>query len=102
MTVERAVRMIAGVFVLLSLALGLLGLAVLVPVHSVRRAELVSVGIHQLVPDDDDLEEGGNEVGVGPRGLKSARYNKNDGALTARLKPCPFNTAPLMKVSPNK
>jgi hypothetical protein len=46
MTIERSVRLIAGAFVLISLAL-------LVSVHRLCRAESVSVGLHQLVSHDD-------------------------------------------------
>jgi len=41
-----------------------LGFALLVLVHSVRRAESVSVGVHQVVPDDADSAEVWDEVSV--------------------------------------
>jgi hypothetical protein len=52
MTNERYLRMIAGFFVMASVA-GLLGESQLVSVHRLRGAEPVSIGIHQLVPSDD-------------------------------------------------
>ena len=52
MTVERYLRLIAGFFVMVSVALGLLGASRLVSVHRLCRTEPVSIGIHQLVPDD--------------------------------------------------
>jgi hypothetical protein len=42
----------------------LLGLTLLVTVHSLRRLESVSIGAHQLVPDDDDSAEVWAEVNV--------------------------------------
>ena len=59
MTVERYLRLIAGFFVMLSVALGYWVQPVLVSVHRVRRAEPVPVGVHQLVPHDDVPEETG-------------------------------------------
>ena len=52
MTVERYLRLIAGFFVMASVALGYWVQSRLVSVHRLRRAEPVSIGIHQLVPDD--------------------------------------------------
>src|SRR5207237_3611031 len=43
---------------------GLLGFALLVLVHGVRRAESVSVGVHQVVPDDADSAEVWDEISV--------------------------------------
>ena len=60
MNVDRYLRMIAGAFVLLSLALGLLGESVLVSVHRVRRTQPVSISFHQLVSDDDHPSEVGS------------------------------------------
>jgi hypothetical protein len=42
----------------------ILGLTLLVPVHSIRRAESVPIGSHQLVPDDNDSAEVRDEVSV--------------------------------------
>ena len=53
MNVERYIRLIAGAFVMLSLALGLLRESVLVFVHRFRRAQSISIGVYQLVPYDD-------------------------------------------------
>ena len=53
MTVERALRLIAGSFILLSLALGTLRKPVLVPFHGFCWPESVSIRTHELVPDDD-------------------------------------------------
>jgi hypothetical protein len=53
MTAERAVRLIAGMFILVSLVPRELLKPILVPIHRLCRLELVSVCIHQLVPDDD-------------------------------------------------
>jgi len=53
MTVERTLRLIAGSFILLSLALGHYVSTVLVPFHGFCWPESFSVWIHQLVPDDD-------------------------------------------------
>jgi hypothetical protein len=41
-----------------------LGFAVLVFVYGLRWAEPVSVGVYELVSDDDDTKEDGDEVGV--------------------------------------
>ena len=60
MNVDRYLRMIAGAFVLLSLALGLLGEPVLVSVHRVRRTQPVSIGLYELVSDDDHPSEVGS------------------------------------------
>src|SRR5438105_9737417 len=43
---------------------GLLGFALLVLIHGVRRAESVSVGVHQVVPDDADSAEVWDEISV--------------------------------------
>ena len=60
MTIERLLRLIAGLFVMLSFGPGSLGQPLLVPVHGLRRPEPVPVGVHQLVPDDDFFEEAGD------------------------------------------
>jgi len=55
MTVDRAVRLMAGVMVLVSLALARWALA-----DGVRRTESVAVRVHQLVPGDDVLSQDGS------------------------------------------
>ena len=60
MSVERCLRLIAGFFVLLSVALGYW--PVLVLVHGVCRIESVSVGVYGLVPDDDVPAQAGSEI----------------------------------------
>ena len=52
MNVERYLRLIAGFFVMASVALGYWVQSQLVSVHGIRRAEPVSIGIHQLVSHD--------------------------------------------------
>ena len=59
MNVDRYLRMIAGAFVLLTPRARLLGEPVLVSVHRVRRTQSVSIGLHQLVSDDDHPSEVG-------------------------------------------
>ena len=54
MTVERALRLIAGAFVVLSVLLGMYVSTSVSVVYGVRRLEPVPVGVHQLVPDDGD------------------------------------------------
>ena len=54
MSIERYLRLIAGFFVMLSVALGYWVNPELVSVHRLRGPEPVPVGIHQLVPDDHD------------------------------------------------
>jgi len=41
-----------------------LDFALLVLIHGVRRAESVSVGVHQVVPDDADSAEVWDEISV--------------------------------------
>ena len=53
MTVERALRLIAGAFVVLSVLLGIY-VNTLSVVYGVRGLEPVPVGVYQLVPDDGD------------------------------------------------
>ena len=66
MTVDRYLRMIAGAIVLLTLRSRLLGrVRTGICLHGIRRAQPVSIGFHQLVPDDDDPSETGR-----PRQLK--------------------------------
>ena len=50
MTVERALRLIAGAFVVLSVLLGMYTDAGHFCVHGVRRSQPVSVGVHPTVP----------------------------------------------------
>ena len=61
MTIERYLRLIAGLFVLLSLALGL-GKPVLVSLHCICRAESIPVSLHELVPHDDNSSEGWSQA----------------------------------------
>ena len=79
MTVDRYLRLIAGFFVMLSVALGYWVQPVLVSVHGLRRAEPVPIGVHQLVPDDDHPAEGRR-----PRQL-SATLEEGYHARTADL-----------------
>ena len=62
MTLERYLRLIAGAFVVLSVALGILDKSLLVSVHGVRRLESVSIGLHELVSDDGIPSQAGNKV----------------------------------------
>ena len=66
MTLERYIRLIAGTFVLASLASGDLGQPVLVLVHGLRARKSVSVRAHQVVPHGRHLEGAGGEVKVRP------------------------------------
>ena len=61
MTVERGVRLMAGVMVLLSLALAHYRLALLAVADGIRRAEPVAVGLHQLVPGHEHPARHGPE-----------------------------------------
>jgi hypothetical protein len=60
----------------------------LVHVHGVRRVEPVSVGVYELVPNDVDLEEIWDEVGV-ISSRTEVRSGSKRGDYPARLKPCP-------------
>ena len=62
MTIERYLRLIAGFFVMLSVALGYWVHPALVSVHGLCGAESVSIGIHQLVPDDDVSAQAGRSA----------------------------------------
>ena len=62
MTIERYLRMIAGLFVMASVALGYWVHPGLVSVHRLRRAEPVSIGIHELVSDDHHSAEARGSV----------------------------------------
>ena len=53
MTVERGVRLMAGVMVLLSLALAHYCLALLAVADGFRRTQPAAIGFYQLVPGDD-------------------------------------------------
>ena len=59
MTIERYLRLIAGFFVMLSVALGYWVNPAWFLFTGFRRLEPVPVGIYQLVPDDDDPPEAG-------------------------------------------
>ena len=61
MTADRYVHVIAGLFVLISLALGFMGKSLLLPVHRLRRREPVPVRPHELVSDDQHSPEAGCE-----------------------------------------
>ena len=61
MTVERGVRLMAGVMVLVSLALAHYVLTLLAVADGLRRAQPVAVGLYQLVPGDDDPARHGDE-----------------------------------------
>ena len=78
MTIERALRALAGFFVMLSVALGYCVHPGLVPVHRVRGAEPVPVGVHEHLPGDADLPQDG------PSGLRPRR---DAGRATLRLEP---------------
>ena len=65
MNVERALRLVAGAFVVLSVVLGMYRAPRVLLVHGVRRREPVPIGVHELVPDDGDSAKGG------PAGLTS-------------------------------
>ena len=62
MTVDRYLRLIAGAFVVISVALGLLGESVLVFIRGFCRFEFISIGIQQLVPDDGHTAQGWRKV----------------------------------------
>ena len=61
MTVDRYLRLIAGAFVVLSLALGYWVKPVLVSVHGLRGLEPVPVGVYELVSDDGDPSQSGRK-----------------------------------------
>ena len=54
MSIERYLRLIAGFFVMLSVALGYWVNPELVSLHRLRRPEPVPVRLYRLVPDDHD------------------------------------------------
>ena len=62
MTMNDSLRLIAGFFVLLSVALGLLRQSLVVLVHGVCRAESGAVGFYQMVPDDGAAQENGPQI----------------------------------------
>ena len=72
MTIDRYLRMIAGAFVLLTPRARLLGEPVLVSVHRVRRTQPVSIGLHELVSDDDHSSEVGRPQQLTSRILAGA------------------------------
>ena len=59
MTVDRYLRMIAGAFVLLSLALGYWVSPYWYLFTAIRGAQPVSIRVHELVSDDDDPSQVG-------------------------------------------
>ncbi len=59
MSIERYLRLIAGFFVMLSVALGYWVNPAWFLFTAFRRPEPVSVGAHRLVPDDDVSSETG-------------------------------------------
>ena len=73
MTVERYLRLIAGFFVMLSVALGYWVHPDWFLFTALCRAEPVPVGIHQLVPDDDVSAEAGSPAVLGPQELTFKR-----------------------------
>ena len=64
MTVERYIRIMAGFFVMLSLALGIEGSPIFVSqvvprLHGLRRLQPVPVRLHRLLPARHPAEEAG-------------------------------------------
>ncbi len=53
MTLERYLRLIAGAFVLVSLALGYWVSPLLVSIHGFRGLEPIPIRLYELVSDDD-------------------------------------------------
>jgi len=62
MSLERYLRLIAGFFVIVTVALGYWVHPAWFLVHRVCRFEPVPVGVHQLVPDDDLLAKAGRRA----------------------------------------
>ena len=62
MDVNRFLRMIAGFFVLASLALGYWVSPKVVSLHRLRGTQSVPVGLYELVPDDDLPAQIGREA----------------------------------------
>ena len=62
MTLERYLRLIAGAFVLLSLALGYWVSPYWFFFHSFRRLEPIPIRIYELVPDDDIPAQVGRQI----------------------------------------
>ena len=65
MNVERYLRMIAGAFVVASVALGYWVSPYWFLVHGFRGLEPVPVGFHKLVPDDDHPAQSGRKSVIG-------------------------------------
>ena len=82
MTVERYLRLIAGAFVLLSLALGYWVSPYWYLVHGLRRLEPVPVGLYELVSyDGDSSQSGRKDIILGHAGKQRRRKNADGCSL---------------------